>query len=168
MFDVDGATLTRAANATPYGANDSISDNATAGSVSALSTGDLADRTDAPLWLAEILLDTTDTGPGTASATIRCHIFDSDPTANSGVVGGDNAAWSNKKAGWVGSFSGTMRLFSGGSRGVLVPDEGNVRFLSPVSDAKSLYYQLQTLTAFTPSANSTTFTPRFKGLLQRL
>ncbi|MDZ4345362.1 MAG: hypothetical protein U1E51_23335 [Candidatus Binatia bacterium] len=168
IFDVEGATLTRAANATPYGANDSISNNATAGSVSALSTGDLADISDALIWLKEVLLKTTDTGPSTASATIRCHIFNSNPTANSGVVGGDNAAWSNKQAGWIGSLSGTMRAFSDGGRGILVPDEGNIRIVAPVSGAKNFYYQLQTLTAFTPSGNSTTFTPTFKGLLSRL
>lgn len=166
-FVVAGTTLTRPANTTAYSIGDSISDNATAGSVTAKSTNNLSDTNDHPIDIAEILLTSTDTAPGAAGTQIRCHLFNSDPTASSGVVGGDNAAWSNKQAGWVGSFSGTMRAFSDGSRGVLVPDEGTLRMISPVSGAKNLYYQLQTLGAFTPSANSTTFTPTFKGFQAR-
>lgn len=166
-FVVAGSTLTRPANTTPYVANDSISDNATAGSVTAKTTNNLSDTNDHPIDIAEILLDTTDTGPGAAAIQIRCHLFNSDPTASSGVVGGDNAAWSNKKAGWIGSFSGTMRAFSDGSRGVLVADEGTLRMIAPVSGAKNLYYQLQALGGFTPSANSTTFIPTFKGFQAR-
>lgn len=165
-FNVAATAITRPANVTAYSINDSISDNATAGSVTALPVT-VSDTNDDPVDLTEINLDTTDTGPGTAGAIIRCHIFNSDPTASSGVVGGDNAAWSNKRAGWVGSFSGTMRLFSDGSKGVLIPDEGSVRIANVVTGAKTLFYQLQTLTAFTPSANSTVFTPRFKGFQGR-
>lgn len=165
-INVAATATTRPANTTAYTANDSISNNGTAGSVTATSVT-VSDLNDAPVDLTEILLDTDDTGPGTAGATIRLHIFNSDPTASSGVGAGDNAAWSNKKAGWVGSFSGTMRAFSDGSRGVLIPDEGTLRIANPVSGAKTLYYQLQTLTAFTPSANSTVFTPRFKGFQGR-
>ena len=97
-----------------------------AGSVTATSVT-VADLNDAPVNITEILLDTDDTGPGTAGIQIRCHVFNADPTANSGVVGGDNAAYSNKRNGWIGSFSGTMRAFSDGSKGVLVPDEGTLR-----------------------------------------
>lgn len=166
-INVLGATLTRPANATPYAAGDSISNDGTAGSVTALTSNNLSDVNDDPINLTEILLDTTDTGPGTAGSVIRCHLFNSDPTANSGVVGGDNAAWSNKKAGWFGSFSGAMRAFSDGSKGVLVPDEGAGRIAFPATGARNIWYQLQTLSVFTPSANSTTFVPRFKGLQGR-
>ena len=162
-FSVAGATLTRPANTTAYAIGDSVSDNATAGSVTALTTNDLSDTNDIPVTVMEILLDSTDTGPGTAAIQIRLHLFNSNPTSSSGVVGGDNAAWSNKKAGWVGAFSGTMTAFSDGSKGVLVPDAGTARIALPVSGAKNMYYQLQTLGAFTPSANSTTFIPRFIG-----
>ena len=165
-INVAATATTRPANTTAYAANDSISNNGTAGSVTATSVT-VADLNDAPVNLTEILLDTDDTGPGTAAIQIRCHVFNADPTANSGVVGGDNAAYSNKRNGWLGSFSGTMRAFSDGSKGVLVPDEGTLRIANPVSGAKTLYYQLQTLGAFTPSANSTVFTPRFKGFQGR-
>jgi hypothetical protein len=165
-FIVAGSALTRPANVTAYTALDSISNNATAGSVTANSVS-LSDTNDHPIDIAEILLASTDTGPGTAAIQIRLHLFNSDPTASTGVVGGDNAAWSNKQAGWVGSFSGTMRAFSDGSRGVLIPDEGTLRMIAPVSGAKTLFWQLQALGGFTPSANSTTFTPTFKGFQAR-
>lgn len=156
------ATLTRPANTTAYAANDSISDNATANAVTALSVT-ASDTNDDPIDLTEVLLDTTDTGPGIASARIRCHVFNSDPTANSGVGAGDNVSWSNKRAGWIGSLTGTMIAFSDGSKGTLVSDGAAVRISHVENGGKRLWYQLQTLDAFTPSANSTTFIPRFKG-----
>jgi hypothetical protein len=159
-----GSTLTRPANTTAYAANDSISDNSTAGSVTA-NTVTVSDTNDDPVNLTEILLNTTDTG--FQNVSVRIHIFNADPTASSGVVGGDNAAWSNKQNGWVGSMSGTLRAFSDGAKGRLVPDEGNCIICLPVSGAKTLYWQLQTLGAATPSASSTTFTPRFKGFQGR-
>jgi hypothetical protein len=165
-FVVAATALTRPANTTAYTALDSISNNATAASVTANSVT-LSDTNDHPIDISEILLATTDTGPGTAGIQIRLHLFNSDPTASTGVVGGDNAAWSNKQAGWVGSFSGTMRAFSDGSRGVLIADEGTLRLITPVSGAKTLYWQLQAIGGFTPSANSTTFTPTFKGFQAR-
>lgn len=154
--------LTRPANTTAYSALDSISNHGTAGSVTAHLVN-LSDANDEPIDLMEILLDTTDTGPGAVAATIRCHIFNSDPTASSGVQAGDNAAWSNKRAGWLGSFSGVMKAFADGSRGVLVPEEGTFRIAGPVTGGKGIYYQLQTLSGFQPSANSTVWMPRFKG-----
>lgn len=158
---VAGVTTTRPANATPYTAFDSISNNGTAGSVTATSTNNLASSINSLVSFINVLLVSNDTGPGTGGAVIRLHLFNSDPTASSGVVGGDNAAWSNKQDGWIGSFSGLMRAFSDGSRGVLTPDEP-IENRPPATDAQNFWYQLQTLSAFTPSANSTTFTPNFR------
>lgn len=166
-FNIAGTDLTRPANTTTYTALDSISNHATPASVSANAI-DLSDLNDAPIDLTEILLEATDTGPGTAAARIRMHLFRSNPTSNSGVAGGDNLAWSNKKAGWFGSFLGTMRLFADGSAGILVPEEGSFRIANPATGAKTFWWQLQAVDGFVPSANSTIFTPRFKGLQGRL
>lgn len=157
-----GTALTRPANTTPYTANDSVSDNATAGSVTA-NVVTISDANDDPVNITQVLLQSTDTGPGTAGAFIRLHLFNSDPTASSGVGGGDNAAWSNKQAGWVGSFTGQMVAFADGSRGILVPDGPAVLVTTPATGARTFWWQLQTLGAFTPSTNSTTFTPKFRG-----
>jgi len=163
-YNVLGDPTTRPANTTAYLAGQSISNNQTAGSVTATSVS-VSDENDAPIDIMEILLDTNDTG--VIGTNIRLHVFNSDPTANSGVGAGNGATWSNKKAGWIGSFAGLMRGFSDGGKGVLVPEEGNVRICNPSSGGKLLYYQLVTITGFQPSAVSTVFTPRFKGLQGR-
>src|SRR6185503_10818913 len=83
-------TLTRPANTTAYTALDSISDNATAGSVTALSAT-VSDTNDDPIFVNEILVSSTDTG--LAGKRIRAYLFNSDPTSSTGVGGGDNAAY---------------------------------------------------------------------------
>jgi hypothetical protein len=155
-----GSAMTRPANQTPYAANDSISDNATAGSVTANSFN-VSDVNDDTFTVERLRVDSSDTG--IAGKAVRAWLYTSNPTSSSGVVGGDNAAFSNKKAGFVGTLSGTFRTFSDGSVAVLVPDEGARIVMAPTSGAKTLYWQLQALEAFTPSANSTTFTPTVEG-----
>jgi hypothetical protein len=160
MIFAVGSTLTRPANVTAYTAGDSISNHATAASVSALSVT-VSDTNDYPVGVAAIEVNSTDTG--LAGSSLRVYVFNSDPIASSGVVAGDNAAYSNKLAGFVGSFSGVMRAFSDGSRGVLVPDEGSLLMTLPTSGAKTLYFQYQTVGGFTPSANSTTLIATFRA-----
>lgn len=155
-----GSALTRPANTTPYTANDAISDNGTAGSVTA-KTVTVADVNNEPVTIERLRLDSTDTG--IAGKSVRAWLYSSDPTASSGVTGGDNAAFSNKKAGFIGSLSGTFRTFSDGAVAVLVPDEGSRIITLPGSGAQTIWWQLQALEAFTPSANSTTFTPTVEG-----
>lgn len=167
-------TLTRPANTTAYAAADSISDNATAGSVTAL-TGTFSDVNDDPIFISEILISSTDTG--LAGKRIRAYLFNSDPTASSGVGGGDNAAYSQKKAGYVGSFSGVLETgFSDGTVGRLVPSfndsttapgqnapAGGFIVTKPTSGAQTLFIQYQAIDAFTPSANSTTIIGTARG-----
>jgi hypothetical protein len=117
-----GAALTRPANTTAYTANDAISDNATIGSVTA-KTISLSDVNDDTVTIERLRLATTDTG--LQGKSVRAFLYSSDPTANSGVQGGDNAAFSNKLAGFIGSMSGTFRTFQDGAVAVLVPDEGS-------------------------------------------
>lgn len=164
VIHVAATALTRPANTTAYSALDAISDNATAGSVTANSVT-LSGVDDDPISIEEILLTSTDTGFG--GKTIRVYLYNANPTSSSGVVGGDNAAFSNKQAGFIGSLIGTMLAFSDGCRGRCIP-EGGVRILTtPTSGAKTMFWQLQTLDSATPSANSTTFTPTFKGFQGR-
>lgn len=154
-------TLTRPANVTAYTALDSISDNATAGSVTALPVT-VSSTNDAPIRIDKIGVVTTDTG--LAGKSIAVHVFNSDPTASSGVGAGDNAAWSNKKAGYLGRFSGSFRTLSDGAHATLVPDEGSSLICLPGSGAKTLWIQFQTLNDFTPSANSTTLIATLRGV----
>jgi hypothetical protein len=169
VFAAAFSTLTRPANTTAYAAGDSISDNATAGSVTALSAT-VSDVNDDPIFINEILIKSTDTG--LAGKKFRAYLFNSDPTASSGVGGGDNAAYSQKIAGYIGSFMGWMETgFSDGAVGRLVPtfnetnntQAGGFVVAKPTSGAKTLYIQFQAVEAFTPSANSTTIIATAKG-----
>jgi len=162
-----GSTLTRPANTTAYSAGDSVSDNATAGSVTA-NTVTVADEVDQPVTIEAATLKSTDTGPGAAGATFDVHFFRSNPTSNSGVGAGDNAAWTQKQAGWVGKLSGTFFATSDGSVARLVPSSGDNRIITtPVTGAMTLYWQLVAVTGFTPSANSTTFILTVEGFFGR-
>lgn len=177
-FSAAFSTLTRPANTTAYTALDSISDNATAGSVTALSAT-VGDVNDDPLTVTEILITSTDTG--LAGKRIRAYLFNSDPTASSGVVGGDNAAFSQKKAGYIGSMSGVLETgFSDGTVGRLVPSyadgaaastpnaaAGGFVVTKPTAGAKTLYIQYQAVDGFTPSANSTTIIGTARGFQGR-
>jgi hypothetical protein len=170
VFGVAFATLTRPANTTAYTAADSISDNATAGSVTALVSGNISDTNDDPIFISSIHVTSTDTG--LAGKKLRAYIFNTDPTASSGVGGGDNAAYSQKMAGYLGSFMGWMETgFSDGSVGRLVPCYNETNFtqaggfivVPPKSGAKTLYIQYQAVEGFTPSANSTTIIGTARG-----
>lgn len=158
------ATLTRPANTTAYTAGDSISNSATAGSVTAL-VATVSDVNDAPVLATALHLDTTDTGLG--GKQVRAWLYNSDPTASSGVGAGDNAAFSNKRAGLLGTFSGTLRTMSDGARGRLIPDEGSFVVCPPGSGARTLWIQYQTLSDFQPSANSTTLIGAVEGVQAR-
>lgn len=165
-----GSTLTRPANTTAYTSGDSVSDNATAGSVVA-QTVTLSDTNDDPVTIERVRLATADTGPATAGAIFEMYLFASDPTANSGVGNGDNSAYSQKQAGFIGrmigQFIGGTSSFSDGSVAVLVPAEGSRIVTKPATGAKTIYWQIKTDTAFTPSASSSTFTPTFEGVQGR-
>lgn len=163
-FAVVGSTVTRPANTTAYAANDAVSDNATAGSVTPI-TFTLADFNDMPLTLTRCRIHTTDTGFVAASFAI--YLYQTDPTASSGVVGGDNAAFSTKKGTFIGRMSGAFRTFSDGAVCCLTPDEGGYIIAMPTTGAKTIFGLLQTLSAATPSANSTTFIPTLEGFQGR-
>lgn len=157
--------MQRPANQIPYSINDSVSDFATAGSVTAL-TCTVTDTIDVPVTITEMLIDTDDTAIGNG-VILRAHLFNSDPTLSSGVVNGDNAAWSNKRAGWFAALSGTMRLFSDGGRGRLIPEVGTSIIAKPGAGTRLIWVQYQTLSAFTASGNATTITGRVRGIQNR-
>lgn len=163
---VAGTALTRAANTTAYSTGDSVSDNATIGSVTALPVT-LSDTNDIPSTLEKIRVDTADTGPGTAAIAWDIYVYRSDPTANSGVQGGDNTAFSNKRAGLIGRMTGTWIPMQDGSFLEAVPYYGNRISTLPGTGAKTVWLQYKTLGAFTPSANSLTYTPTVESFQAR-
>jgi hypothetical protein len=161
MFAVAAAAaVTRQANVTAYTAGDAVSNNATAGSVTPISFT-LSDLNDETLGLDRCRIASTDTG--LAGNMLRIYLYQTDPTASSGVTGGDNVAWSTKQGTFIGTMSGTLRAASDGSVGVLTPDEGTRIITAPTSGAKTVFGLLMTPTGFTPSAVSTTITPTLEG-----
>lgn len=171
MLSVVGDVLTRAANATPYTAGDAISDNATPGSVTALKAT-VSDLKNAPVAITEIGLDTDDTGLA-AGIQVDVFVYNSDPTANTGVVGGDNLAFSNKRAGYIARFRGTFVAFSDGGKATCTPVDGAnnnlpLAVIYPEVGGQRVWFQYKAVTGFTPSANSKTITPTFKGFQGRV
>lgn len=169
VFVAAFTTLTRPANTTAYAAADSISDNATAGSVTALSAT-VSDVNDDPIFIADILINSTDTG--LAGKKLRANLFNADPTASTGVGAGDNATYSQKRNGYIGTFVGTLETgFSDGTVGRLVPcfrdtnytPAGGFIACKPTSGARTLYIQYVAEEGFTPSANSTTIIGTARG-----
>jgi hypothetical protein len=160
MFAVQGTQLVRPANTTAYAVGDSISNNATAGLVTPLSAA-VSAAIDEPVSLERITIDTNDTG--LQGKAIAVHIFNSDPTANAGVGAGDNGAWSNKRAGYLGRFEGYFRTFSDGAVATLFPSEGNRLVCLPAPGTQLLYFQFQVLDTYTPSAGGTTLTATLRG-----
>lgn len=170
VISVAGRQLTRPANTTAYSAGDSISDNATAASVTALPVTVSAEK-DAPVTLTAIELDTNDTGLA-AGTQVDVYVFNSDPTANSGVGGGDNAAYSQKKAGFLTRFRGTFHAFSDGGKAICRPVDGDnntmpIAVIHPEAGGLRVWLQYKAVTGFTPSANSTTIASRLRGFQGR-
>jgi hypothetical protein len=162
-----GSTVTRPANTTVYTGivgttsthGDAVSNNATAASVTPI-TFTFTDTADDPCAIRRCVIDSTDTG--LAGNMLRLFLFQTDPTATSGVTGGDNATFSIKKGTFLGTLSGTLRTFTDGSAGVLIPDETEIIAL-PGSGLQTCFGLFSTPTGFTPSANSTTIIPTLEG-----
>jgi hypothetical protein len=166
LVNAAAAAMTRPANTTAYAAGDAVSNNATPASVTPISFA-AADIVDAPVMVTHLEIQSTDSGPAAAGATFEAWLFNSDPTANAGVGGGDNAAFAQKQAGFVGRLSGSFMAASDGSMAMLTPVDGSFVGARPLAGGTTLYALLKTLTAFTPSANATTFTCTLRGIQGR-
>lgn len=137
-----------------------MSNHATAGNVIALKA-DIASHNDQPVELRKITLVCNDLG--FANCAIAMHLFSSDPTANTGVQAGDNAAYSNKGAGYLGRFEGYFRSFSDLLHATLIPSEGEGLILKPAAGTQRIWFQYQVLTAGAAMTASSTLTPTFRG-----
>lgn len=169
----DALAVTRPTNTTPYSIGDVVANDATAGSVTPI-TWTISDTNDAPVAVRRIRVATTDTAPGATGASFRIWLFRSDPTASSGMGYGDNGGPGNttgaicKQGTFLGHFTGLFQAFSDGSVATLIPGDGAGEFIvRPTSSGRTLYGIMQTLTAFTPSANSTTFTATMEAFQGR-
>lgn len=151
------ATLTRPANTTAYSANDAVTD--TGGSAITIAVSDTINM---PISLERLRLSTSDTGPGTASASFEAYFFNTSPTPQT-----DNSGFSFTKTGYLGRMNGYFTLTNDGSFAELVPNFGSRIIAKPATGTKNIFVILKTLTAFTPSANSTTFNHIVEGFQGR-
>jgi hypothetical protein len=152
---VDSATMTRPNDTDPYVANDMVANSSTAATVVPMSFT-ASDVIDAPVIVYGIRIATSGTAPGTAGARFRVHLFRSDPSANTGIKAGDSATFSvNQAAGLIGTLTGTSRVYADGSSCRCVSDEGVPLICRPTTGARTVFALLQTLDAFTPSAQAT-------------
>src|ERR1041385_4053539 len=164
-FAVAGATLTRSSTTTAYAALDSVSDNTVAGSVTALTTNNLSDTNDYPVCITHVRLAFNDTVVGATGNGYRLYLYSSNPTSSSGVQAGDNATFSNKIAGLVGTFTGTAIVMNDGGHCNLTPESVAPYLVAyPASGAKNFWWQLQaTTTHSTTNTASSTVASTFCG-----
>jgi hypothetical protein len=157
------STIVRPPNTTVYDANDAVASSSTAATVVPF-TFTLTDLADTPAALSRIRLSSTDTGPGTATASFEVYLFNQVPVAGAA----DNAAWAQSLAGRIGKMSGLFEAASDGSYATMTPDDGVLYMLArPALGTKNFYGLMKTLTIFTPSANSTSFTATLEAVAGR-
>lgn len=159
-FAAAAATYARPENTTAYSAGDAVSNSDTAETVTALSFA-VSDTIDFPVALDRMRLMSTD--EGLAGIDFRAWLFNADPAQAGGVGGADNEAFAQKMLGFVGTMAGTFVAMSDGCVAVLTPEHGSRIVTTPVAGAKTVYALLETIDAFTPSANSTTFDATLEG-----
>lgn len=143
------ANFTRPADTTAYAVGDAVSNNVTAGSVVALSwtaarvaTGNFYVRR------ARVKKSTT----SVTNAAFRLHIYAADPTASTGIVGGDNAAFSTKVGTWIGAIDITVsQAFSDASMGIGAPNVGT-EINAVLVSGQTLYGLLEARGAYTPGS----------------
>lgn len=157
LLVVAAAAMARPANTTPYAAGDAVANDPTAGSVTPISLA-LSDLVDAPAAIERLRIASSDMG--VAGRAFRAWLFQTSPTPGAG----DNAAFAVPAAGLVGTMAGVFKAATtAGSFAVLLPEDGDRIVTAPGAGAQTVFALLQTLDAFTPSANSTTFTLTAEG-----
>ena len=150
----------RPVNTTVYSIGDTVANNATAGLVEALALRVENLRDNALLEIERLRVITSDTG--FQEIAVRAWLFGSSPQADGGIAAGDNAAISLKRKDFLGRMSGILSTFSDGSGGILTPDDGTRIVFRPTGAV--VFAVLETLSAVTPSANSTLFESVLEGM----
>ena len=143
----NAVSFTRPADTTAYASGDQVANSVTAASVLAMEFVGIARSANAPVRIKAIVLKKS--GTGVANAQFRAHFYEKKPSDVSGIVGGDNAAWSTKDRGYVGSIDVTVdKAFTDGSAGRAT---GDIIARADVS-SRSLYVLLEARAAYTPAS----------------
>jgi hypothetical protein len=144
------SVLTRPGDTNAYAVNDLIASSTTAGSVTVPSfTGT---RVSAGAgWIERLRLYTNHT-TGLDLVQVRVRLWTAAPTFSNG----DNGAFAvaTGAAGYLGRAEGILEQFGDGAVAILVPYTGQ-SFGIKLSSGTSVYWTLETLTAFTPASGKT-------------
>lgn len=147
------SNFTRPANTTAYASGDIVANNTTAASVVALSwtvTEAMSAVADAPFFIRRIKIKKSST-PVT-NAAFRLHMFGTDPTASTGVVNGDNGAFSIKDAAYLGYLDvPSMFALNDCAMGFGAPQVGG-EIAHVLASGQTLYALIEVRGAYTPTS----------------
>jgi hypothetical protein len=142
----------RPANATPYASGQLVANSTVAASVLPLafiSSGPSI----GVLCIQRVRLKKSSVS--TTNASFRVHFYDADPSASSGIVNGDGAAWSTSAAHWLGAMDVVIATaFSDGSAGIGVANQGT-EITSIFTNGRTIYALVEARAAYTPASGET-------------
>ena len=152
------SNFTRPANTTAYTSGDICANNTTAASVVPLSwTAAEAYTTQSSAGFAVRRAKLKKSTTSTTNSAFRLHLFGTDPSAASGIVNGDNGAFSVKDASYLGFFDfPAMIALNDSAMGIAGPAAG-VEIAHAFSSGTTLYGILEVRGAYTPG-NAEVFT----------
>lgn len=148
------AEFTRPANTTAYAAKDVVGTDPGA----ALEFASIARAAGGSGYITKVVVSTTDTGPSTASARFRLHLYNT--SAPSGITDNSpNTVLYADRAKYLGYIDLLPATIEGAGSGA-VAEVVDIAFPFVTSGNDDLWGVLETLDAITPSANSTTYAVR--------
>lgn len=151
---VPSSNFNRPGDTTAYAVGDAVSNSTTAGSVVALSWTAARIAT-GNFYVRRAKIKTSSTS--VTSAAFRLHLYGADPTTSTGIVNGDNAAFSTKVGSYLGAIDITVsQAFSDAAVGIGAPNVGS-EVNVVLASGSTLYGLLEARGAYTPT-NAETFT----------
>lgn len=158
------ANFTRPADTTAYASGDLVANSTTAGSVVALSW--TASRVAAGSFMirrARLKKSTTTT----SLAAFRLHLYAADPALSTGILNGDNGAWSTNHSSYLGSIdldiSGSGGRAFRDSAGVLGAPQAGAEVSVKLGSGSTIYGLLEARAAYAPG-NAEVFTVELEVL----
>lgn len=143
-------SFTRPADTTAYASGDLVANSTTAGSVVAVSIGNVAFNDQGSAIIRRVALRKS--GTSTTSASFRVHLFKAAPST---VTNGDNGAFSvSGVADYIGACDVTVgQAFTDGAIGFGVPNTGS-EFMVRLAggSAQKIYALIEARAAYTPSS----------------
>ncbi|HET7095279.1 MAG TPA: hypothetical protein VFI22_17450, partial [Thermomicrobiales bacterium] len=148
------ANFTRPADTTAYASGDLVANSTTAGLVTPL-TWNVARAAGLSSVIRRARLKKSATS--ITNASFRLHLYNSDPSAATGITNGDNGAFLTKIAGYIGAIDITVdKAFSDAAAGIGAPNSGSDITCIPAS-GQAIYGLIEARAAYTPG-NAETFT----------